>query len=219
MRKHIIPFYLEAPTQELTTSGAHSWNGRASKITTTAGAADTELSIDASATEGVIKPGTLLVVEQNAGTITNSAVVNINYGGSAVFTLDAASESVTFIFFDDRDSTDDATWEVLSKDASTGNLSATALTLSGAFIANGNVALGNAATDTVGFYGTTAVIQQTGAAQLTDSTGGTASATDTLVAITDTTSDVSALINNNLATLAREVEVLRAKLIAYGLLG
>ena len=123
------------------------------------------------------------------------------------------------MFFNDRDSQDDAGWEVIAKDASTGSLSAVDITLSGNLVVNGNTAIGDAATDTVGFFGATAVVQQTGAVQLTDSTGGTAAANNTLVAITDTTSDVSALINNNLATLAREVEVLRSKLAAYGLLG
>ena len=108
---------------------------------------------------------------------------------------------------------------MIAKDASTGSLSAVDITLSGNLVVNGNTAIGDAATDTVGFFGATAVVQQTGAVQLTDSTGGTAAANNTLVAITDTTSDVSALINNNLATLAREVEVLRSKLAAYGLLG
>lgn len=219
MRKHIIPFYLEAPTQVINATGAQSWDGKTSKISITDGSDNVALSVDAVAAQGLVKPGALLVVQWNVSSITSTKKVTINYGGSAISELDAAGESVTFLFFNDRDSQDDAGWEVIAKDASTGDLSAVDITLSGDLVVNGNTAIGSAAADTVGFFGATAVVQQTGAAQLTDSTGGTAAANNTLVAITDTTSDVSALINNNLATLAREVEVLRAKLAAYGLLG
>jgi len=219
MRKHIIPFYLEAPTQVINATGAQSWDGKTSKISITDGSDNVALSVDAVAAQGLVKPGALLVVQWNVDSITATKKVTINYGGAAISELDAAGESVTFLFFNDRDSQDDAGWEVIAKDASTGDLSAVDITLAGDLVVNGNTAIGNAATDTVGFFGATAVAQQTGAAQLTDSTGGTAAANNTLVAITDTTSDVSALINNNLATLAREVEALRAKLAAYGLLG
>lgn len=219
MRKHIIPFYLEAPTQVINATGAQSWDGKTSKISITDGSDNVALSVDAVAAQGLVKPGALLVVQWNVASITATKKVTISYGGSAISELDAAGESVTFLFFNDRDSQDDAGWEVIAKDASTGDLSAVDITLAGDLVVNGNTAIGNAATDTVGFFGATAVAQQTGAAQLTDSTGGTAAANNTLVAITDTTSDVSALINNNLATLAREVEALRAKLAAYGLLG
>lgn len=219
MRKHIIPFYLEAPTQVVNATGAQSWNGRSSKISITDGSDNVTLSVDAVASEGLIKPGALLVVEWNVASITSSKKVTINYKGSAISELDAAGESVTFLFFDDRDSVDDPAWEVIAKDASTGNLSAVDISLSGDLAIDTNLFVVDSANDKIGFFGATAVVQQTGAAALTDSTGGTAAANNTLVAVTDTTSDVSGLINNNFATLAREVEVLRAKLAAYGLLG
>ena len=219
MRKHIIPFYLEAPTQVINAVGAQAWNGRSSKISITAGTDNVTLSVDAVASEGLIKPGALLVVEWNVASITSSKKVTINYKGSAISELDAAGESVTFLFFDDRDSVDDPAWEVIAKDASTGNLSAVDIALSGDLAIDTNLFVVDSANDKIGFFGATAVVQQTGAAALTDSTGGTAAANNTLVAVTDTTSDVSGLINNNFATLAREVEVLRAKLAAYGLLG
>ena len=53
----------------------------------------------------------------------------------------------------------------------------TTLTASGATTLNGNVAVGNAITDTIGFYGLTAITQRSGAAQAT-SLVGTASSTD-----------------------------------------
>ena len=219
MRKHIIPFYLEAPTQVVNATGAQAWNGRSSKISITDGSDNVTLSVDAVASEGLIKPGALLVVEWNVASITASKTVTINYKGSAISELDAAGESVTFLFFDDRDSVDDPAWEVIAKDASTGNLSAVDIALSGDLAIDTDLFVVDSANDKIGFFGATAVVQQTGAAALTDSTGGTAAANNTLVAVTDTTSDVSGLINNNFATLAREVEVLRAKLAAYGLLG
>ncbi len=219
MRKHIIPFYLEAPTQVVNATGAQAWNGRSSKISITDGSDNVTLSVDAVASEGLIKPGALLVVEWNVASITSSKKVTINYKGSAISELDAAGESVTFLFFDDRDSVDDPAWEVIAKDASTGNLSAVDIALSGDLAIDTDLFVVDSANDKIGFFGATAVVQQTGAAALTDSTGGTAAANNTLVAVTDTTSDVSGLINNNFATLAREVEVLRAKLAAYGLLG
>lgn len=219
MRKHIIPFYLEAPTQVVNATGAQAWNGRSSKISITDGTDNVTLSVDAVASEGLIKPGALLVVEWNVTSITSSKKVTINYKGSAISELDAAGESVTFLFFDDRDSVDDPAWEVIAKDASTGNLSAVDIALSGDLAIDTDLFVVDSANDKIGFFGATAVVQQTGAAALTDSTGGTAAANNTLVAVTDTTSDVSGLINNNFATLAREVEVLRAKLAAYGLLG
>ena len=59
--------------------------------------------------------------------------------------------------------------------ASTGAF--TTLTASGATTLNGNVAVGDAITDEVGFYGTTAITQRANAAQQT-SLVGTASSTD-----------------------------------------
>ena len=53
----------------------------------------------------------------------------------------------------------------------------TTLTASGATTLNGTVALGNATTDTIGFYGTTKITQRSGAVQGT-SLVGTASSTD-----------------------------------------
>lgn len=219
MRKHIIPFYLEAPTQVINAVGYQAWNGRSSKISITDGSDSTILSIDAVASEGLIKPGALLVVEWNVASITAGKKVAISYNSSIISELDAAGETVTFLFFNDRDSEDDATWEVIARDASAGDLSAVDLSLSGDLDVDTDLFVVDSTNDKVGFFGATPVVQQTGAAQLTDSTGGTAAVDDTLVAVTDTTSDVSGLINNNFATLAREVEALRAKLAAYGLLG
>ena len=84
----------------------------------------------------------------------------------------------------------------------------TELTVSGATNLNGNVMISNAATDTVGFYGTTAITQRAGAMQaaisptsLTTSLAGFGFYTATLA-----------------ASLVAQVEEIRAALVAYGLL-
>ena len=117
MRKHIIPFYLEAPTQVINDVGFQSWNGRSSKISITNGSNNTLLSIDAVASEGLIKPGTLLVIEWSVDSITAGSKVAINYNSSIISQLDAARETATLLFFNDRDSEDDATWEVIARNA------------------------------------------------------------------------------------------------------
>ena len=60
--------------------------------------------------------------------------------------------------------------------------------------------VGQSSGDYVGFYGATPVVQGTGIAQLTDSSGGTASATTGIQALTSTYN--STLICNGISTLA-----------------
>ena len=93
------------------------------------------------------------------------------------------------------------------------------MTVTGATTLNGDVAVGNATSDEVGFYGVTKVAQLSHADQttLTDSTGGSVS-NATLAAITDTSSDQSAPINANFAKIAQLVNRLRADLVSLGLI-
>ncbi|MHB8520723.1 MAG: hypothetical protein ACYDH9_08185 [Limisphaerales bacterium] len=77
------------------------------------------------------------------------------------------------------------------------------------------------AAEPVGFHGATPAAQRAGAVQtaLTDSTGGVASVTETLVAVGVTnTGDVSAAINANFATVAVLLNELRAALVEKGLI-
>ncbi len=195
MRKHIIPFYLEAPTQVINATGTQSWDGKTSKISITDGSDDVTLSVDAVAAQGLVKPGALLVVQWNVTSITSTKKVTINYGGDAISELDAAGESVTFLFFNDRDSEDDAGWEVIAKDASTGSLSAVDITLSGNLVVNGNTAIGDAATDTVGFFGATAVDQPATTADVAAASSLPADGTgDELAGAAYSQAEVSALI-------------------------
>ena len=195
MRKHIIPFYLEAPTQVINAVGAQAWNGRSSKISITAGTDNVTLSVDAVASEGLIKPGALLVVEWNVASITASKKVTINYKESAISELDAAGESVTFLFFDDRDSVDDPTWEVIAKDASTGSLSAVDLSLSGDLAVDTDLFVVNSTADTIGFFGATAVDQPANTADVSAATDLPADGTGAeLASETYDRGEVSALI-------------------------
>lgn len=80
--------------------------------------------------------------------------------------------------------------------------------------------VGTAATQKVGFFGATPVVQPSGAAEgaLTDSTGGS-TANATLAAVGATNSgDVSATINANFAKTAVLLNKLRAELVALGLI-
>ncbi len=82
------------------------------------------------------------------------------------------------------------------------------------------LSIGKAATDKIGFFGTTPAVQPSSANQtaLTDSTGG--GVTDaTLAAIGATNSgDVSGDINDNFAKVAELVNALRSALVTNGLI-
>jgi hypothetical protein len=67
----------------------------------------------------------------------------------------------------------------------------------------------------LGFYDATPVAQQTGPSQLTDDTTGTVGST--LAPISGTGDDSA--INNNLASIAADLETIRSALVSYGLLG
>ncbi len=195
MRKHIIPFSLEAPTQVINATGAQSWDGKTSKISITDGSDNVALSVDAVAAQGLVKPGALLVVQWNVASITATKKVTISYGGSAISELDAAGESVTFLFFNDRDSQDDAGWEVIAKDASTGDLSAVDLDMSGSLTIDTDLLEVNSTSRSIGFFGESAVEQPATTADVaaasslpTDGTG------DTLAGASYSQAEVSALI-------------------------
>lgn len=78
--------------------------------------------------------------------------------------------------------------------------------------------LGQAATELIGFWGAAPVARPSGATQaaIVDSTGGTASGTNTLVAISGTYTQSE--IRNNMATLAQAITALRSALVSAGIL-
>lgn len=76
--------------------------------------------------------------------------------------------------------------------------------------------VGQSATDKVGFYGTTPVVQPAAAAQaaITDSSGGTANAATGVAALTGTYN--STLLANAIATLAAQTNAMRTALVNLG---
>jgi hypothetical protein len=80
-------------------------------------------------------------------------------------------------------------------------------------------ALGQSATDKIGFYGATPVARRAGStlqAALTNSTGGTANTTTGLATITGTYN--STIIANALTTLYAQLEEIRGALVSVGII-
>lgn len=79
-------------------------------------------------------------------------------------------------------------------------------------------ALGFTAADKISFYGSTPIVQPTGAAQaaITDGSTGTAAATNGIAALTATYN--STLLINAIATLAAQGNALRNALVSLGLI-
>ena len=83
--------------------------------------------------------------------------------------------------------------------------------------------IGTAATQKLGFFNATPIVQPSGAGQAaldtTTNSVGTAIANKQLVAVTDTSgSDQSAAIMNNLATISASVNEMRSVLVNLGLM-
>lgn len=68
----------------------------------------------------------------------------------------------------------------------------------------------------ISFYGATPIAQPAGYGSVTDSSGGTAAATNGILTLTGTYN--SGIIANAIATLAAQTNALEAKLVALGLL-
>ena len=80
------------------------------------------------------------------------------------------------------------------------------------------MAVGQSASDLVGFYGATPIAQPSGSAQaeVTDASGGTAAATNGILTLTGTYN--SAILGNAIATLAAQGNALRNALVSLGIL-
>ena len=79
-------------------------------------------------------------------------------------------------------------------------------------------AVGQSATDLVGFYGATPIAQPSGAAQaaVTDGSTGTAAPTNGIAALTGTYN--STLLINAIATLAAQGNAIRNALVSVGII-
>ncbi len=76
--------------------------------------------------------------------------------------------------------------------------------------------VGKSSASLVGFYGATPVARPTGYASVTDSSGGTAAATNGIQTITATYN--SAILANAIATLAAEVNGIQSALVTLGII-
>jgi hypothetical protein len=83
---------------------------------------------------------------------------------------------------------------------------------------SGGLDIGQSSTDLVAFYGSTPIVQPSGAAQatITDASGGTAAATNGVLTLTGTYN--STILANAIATLAAQGNALRSALVSLGLI-
>jgi hypothetical protein len=80
------------------------------------------------------------------------------------------------------------------------------------------LAVGQSASDLVGFYGATPIAQPSGAAQaaVTDASGGTAAATNGILTLTGTYN--STILADAIATLAAQSNAIRNALVSVGII-
>lgn len=205
--KHIFPLLLDGATQTISSAGARFWDTNTSIVNVTA-STNTTVTIPAVKADG--RPhelGTLVVI--TCGTLdANQTVKLYNLSVDAnnlIATLDGTNESTTLMLTNSG-------WFQLAREHSSGTVNADNLTLSGtltvtgAATMNGNVVVGNATTDTIGFYGATAVAQIAAATQASVS-APTISETPTKAQL-----DAAFLATNTL------LNKLRADLVTLGLI-
>ena len=205
--KHIFPLLLDGATQTISSAGARTWDTNTSIVNVTA-STNTTVTIPAVKADG--RPhelGTLVVI--TCGTLTASndvKIYNVSVDANNVLaTLDAANESTTLMLTNSG-------WFQLARENNSGTLAADNVTLTGTLTVagtstlNGNVVVGNATTDTIGFYGATATAQIAAAAQAQVS-APTISATPTKAEL-----DAAFLATNTL------LNKLRADLVTLGLI-
>ena len=158
--KHIFPLLLDGATQTISAAGNRTWDTNTSIVNVTANT-NTTVTIPAFKTDG--RPhelGTLVVI--TCGTLASGNDVKV-YNGSVdannlIATLDDANESTTLMLTNSG-------WFQLARENNSGTLAADNVTLTGTLTVagtatmNGNVVVGNAATDMIGFYGTAGTAQ------------------------------------------------------------
>lgn len=205
--QHVFPLRLDGATQEV--AAAASWNGTTSLIDITTASGAYDLTVP-NATE----PGTLLTIKRSAG--GSNAVSVKNAGGDVLVSLDSSTDTGCLIWTG-------SAWEILANATATGDLAADnvsltgTLTVAGATALNGNVVVGNAAADTVGFYGAAAVAQQAAAAQAAVTADAALPAAGAGASASYTQDEVTAAIENihDLIALTNEI---RQCLVDLGLI-
>jgi len=195
----LFPLRLDGATQ--TVSAAATWNKLTSYVDVDTDGAYAFTLVDA------VDPGTILTVYRSA---TGSSEVDVDYNSVTLHTLDAATESCMLMWTG-------SSWETLSNSSASGSISTTNLTMTGNLVVQGNADIGNAATDTVGFYGATKVAQQAGAAQAAVTAETDLPAAGAGAGATYTQAEVTAAIENihDLIALTNEI---RQCLVDLGLI-
>lgn len=205
--KHIFPLLLDGATQTINTAGDSIWNTNTSIVNVTA-STNTTVTIPAFKADGrPHEPGTLVVI--TCGNLTSGNTVKV-YNGSVhadnlIATLDSANESTTLMLTNSG-------WFQLAREHASGTIAADNLALTGTLTVdgtstfNGNVVVGNGATDMIGFYGATPT------ARIAAATQAQVSAPTISAAPTKAELDAAFLATNTL------LNKLRADLVTLGLI-
>lgn len=196
-RKRVFPVYLENAAQTISAAGESDWNKDTSNI---------KVDVDDNVTVNLPIPlenGTMIFVEitQLGYTSTNAVQVKDVENDNVVVELNNTLESATLMWNAEA-------WKLIANESASGTVSGTngdfagTLNVDGNVTLNGNVAVGDATTDEIGFYGATAVTQQDGAAQAATDVGAItnfpadgAGSTAEIEAIADAVRSLEVLLN------------------------
>lgn len=209
-------------------------------ITASLSLLDAQNAVGDLAVQLVEVPSTTLNVKVSAGLYVDQAGTVTTYAGTSSFALTA--NNTNYLYLDltssgaltKSTSAFPATAHVriasvvaLASTTSTITDQRAAFTACGPYAEGVNLAfgtstgtqVGTAASQKIGFWGATPVIQPASAnqASITDSTGGTAGFTLAAVGATNS-GDVSATINSDLASLARAIAAIRSALVTVGII-
>lgn len=208
--RHVIPVYLDGPKQSLVffeedSSNFCDWNGLTSSIVVES---------------DVIQNGTIRLGKANHyGTVVHikleadQDIIVRPYvdqqSGEVIKTLNANGETLTVLF-------NGTTWVQIADTETTATTatSGTSLALSSNLTVDGNVKLGDAATDTIGFYDATAIVQPASADQAAVDVSGLPA--DGAASVADATHLEAAV--DSIKELATLVNELRSNLVSLGLI-
>tara|TARA_R100000951_G_scaffold110701_2_gene108924 strand:- start:825 stop:1451 length:627 start_codon:yes stop_codon:yes gene_type:complete len=204
MKKNLFPLFLDGATQALSAAETATWNGKTSFVSLDNNGIGTFTLGEVADGDYPIEPGTVVSVYRSDNGSTAIGVLP-KTGASALVSLDGPTESAVFMW-------DASEWKIVSNATANGSVTTTN------FAATGNVALGDAVTDTLGFYGVaTPVAQQSGAAQAAVTAETNLPTTGTGAGSSYTQDEVTAAIENihDLIALTNEI---RQCLVDLGLI-
>lgn len=205
--RHVIPVYLDGPKQSLVfdENAFCDWNGLTSSMVVES---------------DIAQNGTIRLGKANHyGTVvhikleTDQDIIVRPYvdqqSGEVIKTLNANGETLTVLF-------NGTTWVQIADTETTATTatSGTSLALSSNLTVDGNVKLGDAATDTIGFYDATAIVQPASADQAAVDVSGLPA--DGAASVADATHLEAAV--DSIKELATLVNELRSNLVSLGLI-